>query len=282
MGSDKNEPGTTGEKGFAQEAQLSYNSYLRVPELLRLQRLQSDPPHHDELQFIIVHQTYELWFSLVLFELESVREALFEARLADAEDWLERVIAIERVLAGQIHVLESMTPMNFLGFRDHLRPASGFQSVQFRELELLSGLREERYLEFLERENVPEVHEAIRRRREEPSLRDAMHAMLQGQGIDIGYDADAHAWDDAKLEARLSEIYRSHSPRPVYRVLEGLTTHDQLIGLWRSHHVAMVDRLIGDQPGTGGSSGSRYLRSTLSHRFFPELWRVRGQLGGGY
>jgi len=273
------------EKGFGAEAKLSYGSYLRVPELLQLQVLESDPPHPDELQFIIIHQTYELWFKLVLFELEHARAALFESRLDDADHHLARVRAIEKVLAGQIHVLETMTPAGFLGFRDRLMPASGFQSVQFREVEILSGLRDPRYVEFLERENVPEVADAVRRRLGEPSLRDAMHAMLAAQGFDIGWDPDARTWDEGQLAAALLAIHRTLAPRPVYRVLDALVEHDQLVALWRAHHVSMVERMIGTRPGTGGSTGAAYLRSTLPYRFFPELWAVRGDLqppGGAY
>lgn len=270
--------GASHEKGFGQDAKLSYGSYLRVPELISLQHLESDPPHPDELQFIIVHQTYELWFKLVLFELENTRTALFAGDADQAEMLLWRVREIEKVLAQQIHVLETMTPVGFLGFRDRLMPASGFQSVQFREVEILSGLRDEDYIEFLRRENVAEVHEAVERRLAEPSLREAMHAFLQAKGFDVGYDSDARAADDGKLAAAMLEIHASLEPRPVYRVLDALLEHDQLVALWRSHHVSMVERLIGSRIGTGGSAGAGYLRSTLRHRFFPEIWTARSEL----
>ena len=273
------ETNVPGSRGFDRTPRLSYQSYLKVPELLQLQDLLASPPREDELQFIVVHQTYELWFRLVLVTLESVRGAMLAGRLDDAEDGLRRVHAIERVLAQQIHVLETMTPASFLGFRDHLRPASGFQSVQFREIEVLSGLRDAPFLESLRKEDVPEVHEALGRRLAEMSLREAMHAMLAASGLDVGWSDAARTVDEARLDAALLSIYRTHAPRDVYRVLEALIEHDELFRLWRVHHVTMVERIIGSMPGTGGSSGAAYLRSTTAHRFYPELWRVRGALG---
>jgi tryptophan 2,3-dioxygenase len=271
------------ERGFDVPAKLSYGSYLKLDRILSSQELLSTPPHNDELLFIVAHQTYELWFRLVLATLEDARAALFDARLDDAEHHLARVHEIERVLVQQVGVLETMTPIGFLGFRDRLRPASGFQSFQFREIEILSGLRDTAHVEALRREEVPEVTLSVERRLAEPSLRDAMHAMLERRGIAIGWDAATRAWDDEKLGAALVEMYRTLEPREVYRVLEALVEHDQLVALWRQRHVLMVERMIGSKPGTGGSSGAAYLRTTTSRRFFPELWRVRGELSAeGY
>ena len=265
-------------RGFDRDARLTYNSYLKVPDLLKLQHLLSTPNHPDELQFIVIHQTYELWFKLMLFELERARTAMFEGRHDDATMLLRRCHAIERVFVQQIHVLESMAPVAFLGFRDHLRPASGFQSVQFREVEILSGLRDEQFIAFLQKENVSEVHEAMTRRLAEPSLRDAMHAALEGAGFDLGRKGGAGEPVEAKLDAALLRIYRELEPRPLYHLLEALMEHDELIRLWRVHHVFMVERIIGSKMGTGGSSGARYLQGTVQRRFFPELWKVRGEL----
>lgn len=265
-------------RGFDRDARLTYNSYLKVPELLKLQHLLSTPEHPDELQFIVIHQTYELWFKLVLFELERTRTAMNEDRLDDAALLMRRVHAIERVFVQQIHVLESMAPVAFLGFREHLRPASGFQSVQFREVEILSGLRDPSFVEFLRTENVPEVHDAVERRLREPSLRDAMHSLLERAGFDLGRSGGAGEPDAEKLDAALLRIYREMEPRPVYHVLEALMEHDELVRLWRMHHVMMVERIIGAKMGTGGSSGARYLQGTTQRRFFPELWKVRGEL----
>lgn len=273
---------TPPERGFAGPAGLTYGTYLKVPDLLGLQELKSVPPHRDELQFIIVHQAYELWFKLVLSELEAGRAHLLAGRTDECLPHFQRVHAVERVLLQQVHVLETMSPQAFLGFRDHLRPASGFQSVQFREVEILSGLRAPSFLEILARENHPDVNEAVARRLAEPSLRDGMHALLQHRGFDVGHDPAARTCDEARLDAALLRIYRDDGPRDVLRVLEALVDHDESILLWRHHHAVMVERLIGDKRGTGGSSGAAYLRATTSYRFFPELWRVRGELGGAY
>jgi len=271
--------GESAGRGFDREARLTYNSYLKVPELLQLQVLQSSPPHHDELQFIIIHQTYELWFRLVLVELEQARATILEGRLDDAIMALRRVHAIEQVLAQQIHVLESMQPVAFLGFRDHLRPASGFQSVQFRELEVLSGLRDADFLAFLRSENVDEVKVAVERRLAEPSLRDAMHHAIEAHGFDLGRASGSSAPpDEAKLDAALLRIYLEMEPRPLYHLVEALVHHDELVTLWRMHHVLMVERVIGSKMGTGGSSGARYLSTTVRRKFYPELWKVRGEL----
>jgi tryptophan 2,3-dioxygenase len=272
--SDESRP----ERGFDREAHLSYGSYLKVPELLGLQQALSRPVHHDELQFIVVHQVFELWFKLLLFELEAVRAHMLAGETDEAEHLLRRTHAIEGLFAPSIAVLESMTPADFLGFRNHLMPASGFQSVQFREVEILSGLRDPRYVEFLRRENVPEVADAVDRRLREVSLREASFAMLQVRGLDVGWSIERREVDEEKLRAVLLEIYRSKQPRDVYRVLELLVQHDENIALWRQHHVALVERQIGSRTGTGGSSGAAYLRSTGGYRFFPELWRVRGDL----
>ena len=265
-------------KGFGAEARLTYGSYLKVPELLTLQRVLSAPPHPDELQFIVIHQTYELWFKLVLHELVRARDEAFAGRLDDATLMMRRVHAIERVLVTQVHVLETMQPAAFLGFRDHLRPASGFQSVQFREIEILSGLRDDAFVGFLREENVPEVVEAMERMLKVPSLRDAMHAALEAEGFALGRAHPEAPPDEAHLDAALLSLYRTMQPRPLYHFVESLMEHDELIRLWRLHHVLMVERIIGMKPGTGGSSGAAYLRGTTQRRFFPELWKVRGDL----
>jgi tryptophan 2,3-dioxygenase len=265
----------TPEKGFGSDARLSYGSYLKVPELLRLQELKSSPVHPDELLFIVVHQTYELWFRLTLHELERARAAALAGRLDDALEPLWRVHAIEGLLIDSLGVMETLAPSAFLGFRDHLRPASGFQSVQFREIELVSGLREAPFLEFMRAENVPEVHAAMDLRLAEPSLRDALHFALRSKGFDLGPEG---AVEEAKLDAALLRVYSTHDPRDLYRFCEALTEHDERIRTWRQRHVLMVERIIGMKTGTGGSTGAPYLRSTTQRQFYPELWRVRGAL----
>jgi tryptophan 2,3-dioxygenase len=250
------------------EGLLTYGEYLRVPELLALQQLRSDPPVHDELLFIVVHQAYELWFKQLLFELDSVRDRLFEGDTERARHFLERIHAIERVLIEHIEVLETMSPQNFLAFREHLAPASGFQSAQFRELEFVSGLKDARFLDDLA--SSPEERARLERRLAEPTLWDGFCALLERHGLPMPAD------DEERRAASLVAMAREQ--RELFAVSEGLLDHDENVARWRSLHVLMVEREIGAKSGTGGSSGVGYLRTTLEKRFFPELWGVRSAL----
>ena len=250
------------------EGLLTYGEYLRVPELLGLQRLRSDPPVHDELLFIVVHQAYELWFKQLLFELESVRDRLFDGDTERARHFLERVHAIERVLIEHIEVLETMSPLDFLAFRDHLAPASGFQSAQFRELEFVSGLKDGRVLDDLAAS--PEERVRLERRLAEPTLWDGFCSLLERHGLPMPAD------DEERRAASL--VMMARQQRDLFAVSEGLLDHDENVARWRSLHVLMVEREIGAKSGTGGSSGVAYLRTTLGKRFFPELWGLRSAL----
>jgi tryptophan 2,3-dioxygenase len=247
---------------------LTYGEYLRLPELLSLQQLLSDPPVHDELLFIVVHQTYELWFKQLLFELESVRDVLFSGDTTRARHYLGRVHAIERVLIEHIEVLETMSPQDFLAFRDHLAPASGFQSTQFRELECISGLKDARFLRDLAAS--PEERTRLERRLDEPTLWDGFCALLASHGFPMPED------DEVRRSASLVAMAREQGE--LFAVSEALLDHDEHVARWRSLHVLMVEREIGAKRGTGGSSGVAYLRTTLDKRFFPELWGLRGDL----
>ncbi len=250
------------------EGLLSYGSYLRVPDLLQLQQLRSDPPVHDELLFIVVHQAYELWFRQLLFELEAIRDRLFAADTERARHYLVRVKAIERVLIEHIEVLRSMSPQDFLAFRSLLSPASGFQSVQFREIELVSGLKDERLLRDLAA--TPWERERLRRRLDEPTLWDAFCALLERHGLPMPAEDEG---------ARTASLVTMARERPeLFAVSEGLLDHDEGFATWRSAHALMVERQIGAKTGTGGSSGVGYLRGTLAKRCFPELWALRSAL----
>jgi tryptophan 2,3-dioxygenase len=236
---------------------LSYASYLKVSELLSLQAGRTQA--HDELLFIVVHQVYELWFKVLLHELEAVRSSLDADDLSQARHYLNRVKVIEQLLIEQVAVLETMRPVDFLDFRSELAPASGFQSVQFREIEFLSGLKDRGYLKLVESAEERAILEA---RLNAPSLWDAYKDVLARRGI--RGPADVYA-DQARQ-------------RDLFDVSEGLLDHDEGFREWRSRHILMVERQIGDKPGTGGSTGVAYLQSTLNKRFFPELWEVRSQL----
>jgi len=244
---------------FGEEGrQLSYGTYLKVPELLSLQQGLSQ--EHDELLFIVAHQAYELWFKVVLFELEAARDRIDADDIFFARHHLHRVHVIEELLVEQIEVLETMSPQDFLAFRSKLAPASGFQSVQFREIEFLSGLKEPKYVARLEA--TAEEMSRLRRRLEEPSVGDAFRALIERRG-----------------SPTLVEIFRDRERYgDLFDLCEALLDHDETFAHWRARHVLMVERQIGSKSGTGGSSGAEYLRSTLDKRFYPELWDVRSQL----
>jgi tryptophan 2,3-dioxygenase len=244
---------------FGEEGRkLSYGTYLSLAKLLELQKGLSR--EHDELLFIVAHQVYELWFKVVLFELEAARTRIDADDIFFARHYLHRVHVIERVLVEQIEVLETMSPQDFLAFRSQLAPASGFQSVQFREIEFLSGLKEPKYLARIEA--TPEETARLRRRLEEPSLDDAFRRLIERRGspslVDIFKDRERYG--------------------DLFDLCEALLDHDEAFAHWRARHVLMVERQIGSKTGTGGSSGAQYLRTTLDKRFFPELWDVRSQL----
>jgi tryptophan 2,3-dioxygenase len=252
----------------ATQGLLTYGSYLKFPELLSLQQLRSDPPVHDELLFIVVHQAYELWFKQLLFELEAARDAMMAGHPARARHLLARVRAIERVLIEHIQVLETMSPQDFLEFRAVLTPASGFQSAQFRELEFVSGLKDERFLEDLAAESDERTR--LERRLEEPTLWDGFVTLMLDSGLPMPPD-------DEEVRAS-SLVSMTRAGGELFDVSEGLVDHDEGLAQWRYLHVLMVEREIGAKRGTGGSSGVGYLRSTLDKRCYPELWGVRGRL----
>jgi tryptophan 2,3-dioxygenase len=262
----------TTQRSFGEEGgRLSYGSYLRIPELLSLQTLLSDPNAHDELLFIVVHQAYELWFKEVVYELESVRSSLDGRDTLRARHLLKRVHAIEGVMIEHIAVLESMSPQDFLEFRHNLAPASGFQSAQFREIEFISGLKDERFLNRLLLSD--DEHERLKRRLDEPTLWDGFCGLLEGSGLPMPDDDKAIR---SQSLLRMAKERRSYGEE--FDVAEALLDHDERFALWRLHHILMVERQIGTKSGTGGSAGSPYLRTTLEKRFYPELWELRSHL----
>ncbi|HWB66549.1 MAG TPA: tryptophan 2,3-dioxygenase family protein [Mycobacteriales bacterium] len=255
--------------------QLSYGSYLRLDVLLQQQVPESDPPSHDELLFITMHQVYELWFKLLLHELTMVRDLLLGG-VADADAaWrvrhlLRRVVQVEHVLIAQLPVLETMSPQDFLDFRLLLAPASGFQSVQFRELEFLSGLKDERVVSRL-RGTTHEQLARLRRRLDEPTLWDGFVATLGGRGL------ATNSTDDVR-QSLLAIARDRASYGDLWDIAEGLLDHDELSAQWRALHTTVVEREIGYKPGTGGSVGVGYLRERRDLRFFPLLWQLRTEL----
>ncbi len=252
--------------------QLTYGSYLKIDELLHLQQPRSDPPRHDELLFIVIHQVYELWFRQMLHEIEAAMRNLAADDLPKVGKNFKRIHAIQRILEGQVDVLETMTPQEFNAFRYHLNPASGFQSAQFREIEFLCGAQRTSYLQFLEPTSGERVR--LERRLAEPTLYDGLKAYLARSG----YGVDS---PEALIET-FRAIYESSDDHYLrYMLLEDFIEFDERFLLWRGRHVRMVERMIGMKPGTGGSLGVGYLEKTLSKKFFPELWQVRTILGDG-
>jgi tryptophan 2,3-dioxygenase len=269
-------------KDYGKDTPLSYNKYLRVPELIDLQNCLSSPAQHDELLFITVHQAYELWFKQILHEIDAAIALMKDDRAAEAAQALRRIVEIEKLLIAQIHILETMSPVRFLGFRDELNPASGFQSMQFREIEFSSGLKDEAILRSFAGDDF--AFQRLQARLNAPSLSEAFFALLRRHGfdtpaVDSPRDAKERRSNYGKRQRALVEVLTHHEQfYTELQVAEGLIEHDEYFSLWRSHHIKMVERMVGAKPGTGGSEGVGYLQKTLDKKFFPELWEARTYL----
>jgi tryptophan 2,3-dioxygenase len=249
---------------------LTYGSYLRLPELLEQQVPESRPPAHDELLFITIHQVYELWFKLILAELTDARDRMMVGETYLPRVRLERCRSIMRVLIAQVDVIDTMTPQDFLAFRQKLAPASGFQSSQFREIEFLSGLKDPGYINRF-RGLTDFEREQLTARLDEPSLWDGFVETLKRAGFAVGTA-------DERAESLRSVAHDRAGHGPIWDLAEALMDHDQSWGMWRARHVLMAERQIGTKPGTGGSAGGAYLRSRIDLRFYPELWEMRSVL----
>ncbi len=254
---------------YGENPKLSYNEYLKVGELIKLQQTLSEPTSHDEMLFIVIHQTYELWFKQILHEIDASIGWLGEERIFRANHALKAVAAIEKVLVGQIHVLESMAQIGFLEFRNKLNPASGFQSMQFRELEFVSGGKDENILKFFEFDEF--AHRRLSERFSSPTLADAFWKLLEVKGFDVSDE-------EKRVKAIVKILTNPEADHDLFILQDLLIEHDENIALWRYHHVLMVERMLGMKRGTGGSDGAGYLRTTLSKKFFPEIWEARTHL----
>jgi tryptophan 2,3-dioxygenase len=258
---------------------LTYGSYLRLDELLDLQTPVSDGPEHDEMLFIIVHQVYELWFKEVIHELKRLQELLEAGDAVRAQHTLKRVLTILKVLVAQLDVLETMTPLEFLSFRDRLETGSGFQSYQFRALELLLGQKRRSAVDHYEPGTAARA--MLEDMYGRPSIWDSFLGYLAGVGYpvpraDLERDVREPVQESPALQPVLIQVYRTD---PVNTELsERLVDLDEGVQEWRYRHVKMVERTIGAKPGTGGSSGAEYLRRTLFRAAFPDLWAIRTEL----
>ncbi len=253
-----------------QGGRLTYGSYLRLEQLLSAQVPETDPMAHDEWLFITIHQVYELWFAQLLHDLTAARDAMSDGRTWWARHLLRRADVIGRVLVQQLEVLETMTPQDFLEFRTRLAPASGFQSVQFRELEFLSGHKDPGFLRRFRGLTAAE-RARLERRLAEPTLWDAYLGVLAAAGLPVDGDDD--------VRTSLVRVARDRGRYgEAWELAEALLDHDERSAQWRARHVQMVERQIGTKSGTGGSSGAPYLRSRLPLRYYPVLWEIRGSL----
>lgn len=262
---------------------VTYSSYLKVDDLLSLQTPLSSPHEHDETLFIVIHQVYELWFKQLMHEVEALSVKIQNNELMPFIRLIRRMNTIQTVLTHQVDILETMTPVDFNRFRSQLNPASGFQSYQFRIFEFRMGLRDKAYLKFYR--NHPKHQSMLEEALSKPSIYEMFIGFLSRKGFDVpsaGNQPEPYKASEKVCDA-IEKIYRdSDNQYDLYLACEALIEFDERFLLWRYRHVAMVERMIGDRMGTGGSSGAKYLSATLSKRFFPELWHVRGRLGSPY
>lgn len=256
---------------------FTYGSYLKVDELLALQQPRSD--EHDEILFIVIHQVYELWFKEMLHELDRVMDLLRQDMGDRAQHTLKRILTILKVLVAQVDILETMTPLEFLTFRNRLAAASGFQSDQFRQMEFVLGAKSRAAIaRFAE---GTRARAALEARWSAPTVWDAFLHYLRREGYEIPQaqlhrDVTGPIEASPELQTILIDVYR-HDPRNS-ELCERLVDLDEGIQEWRYRHVKMVERTIGRKPGTGGSAGAEYLQSTVGRPAFPDLWEIRASL----
>jgi len=255
---------------------LTYATYLKVDELLALQQPRSQPPEHDEQLFLIIHQTYELWFKLLLHEFEKVCRDFAAGELYSAIATFKRCRTVMKTLVGQLDILETMTPVSFTSFRDRLEDASGFQSVQFRELEFLLGYKRPEMLKYFKQ--IPGAVETLERRLSQRSVYDHFYDFLATRGVTIPRelrekDVREPSRPNEAIQAALIRMYREAPDVAI--LLELMTDYDEGQQEWRYRHVKIAERTIGGKRGTGGSPGVEFLKQTLFVPVFPDLWAIR-------
>ena len=258
---------------------LTYSSYLKLDELLSLQQPRSEPAEHDETLFIIIHQVYELWFKQLLHEFDRICRELSSGELWGALASFKRCRMVMKTMVAQLDILETMTPMSFLSFRDRLAAASGFQSPQFRALEFLLGFKRPEMLKH--HESNPAAIKMLTRRLNEPSVVDRFYEFLAQRGVEIpveliNKDITAPTMASEQIQDSLLTFYRG-DPETI-ALLELMTDFDEGLQEWRYRHVKMVERTIGTKPGTGGSPGVEFLKQSLFKPVFPDLWAIRDRL----
>jgi len=255
---------------------LTYSQYLKIDELLSLQKPRSDGPEHDETLFIVIHQVYELWFKQIIHETDFLQSKLTANDTPPVLHTFKRVLTILKVLVTQLDILETMSPLGFLSFRERLESGSGFQSYQFRVLEFLLGHKSRGAVE---RFDVgTEARRDLERRFAQPSLWDSFLAYLAANDYHVpaeqlSRDVTGPVVASGEIQQILVDCYKNNPT--VSTVCERLLDLDEGIQEWRYRHVKMVERTIGNKQGTGGSSGVEYLAKTLSKPLFPDLWAIR-------
>jgi tryptophan 2,3-dioxygenase len=258
---------------------VTYGSYLKIDELLELQQPRSSGPEHDEMLFIVIHQVYELWFKELLHEFDRVRVLLEGDHTHRVQHTLKRILTILKVMVAQLDILETMTPLEFLTFRERLEAASGFQSDQFRQLEFVLGLKSDHALARFEPRS--RARAALEKRFQEPTIWDAFLRYLAREGYPVPQthlhrDVTRLVEPSEEIQQILVDVYRS-DPKNA-ELCERLVDLDEGMQEWRYRHVKMVERTIGMKKGTGGSSGAAYLQTTIGRPAFPDLWEIRSQL----
>ncbi len=258
--------------------QLTYGEYLKVPDLLDLQKPLSNPEEHDEMLFIIIHQTYELWFKQILHEIGKLQKNLEAGQVWGAVKTMRRILTILKTLVSQIDILETMTPLEFNSFRGFLQQSSGFQSIQFRELEMICGLRSNHVMKALT--GNEKEFQRLEKRAVAATLWESFIAYMKKRGYAVEdpkrHHRDGFIHDPSEQNQQvLLDLFRK-DPESAH-LAELFVDFDEGMMEWRYRHVKMVERTIGTKKGTGGSDGTKYLHSTLNQPVFPDLWAIRAQ-----
>ncbi len=242
---------------------IRYQDYLELNTLIDLQKTRAQPAEHDEYLFITIHQVYELWFKQLITELDHLLVCLDKQQIDKVVHTLGRMLKIFKTMVGQVDILETMTPMEFTSFRAFLDSASGFQSYQFRELEIMLGIRNPKKWKQFQQDDI--IFKKLEKRANTPSLWDKTLQFLNINGTNT-----------EERHLALIEIY--HQNTQLRNYLERLVDLDEGLQEWRYRHVKMVERTIGHKMGTGGSMGAAYLKTTLFTPVFPDLWNIRDRL----